>query len=136
MQQLSVQVSTLSSRLSPLHTHGYRSAAPRQRYLYSAADDAHLLSLILSNTRVDWSAVGKSLDPPRTGDNCYQRASKLRRMKAAEAKAREAKERQEVVEAMSAERAAAREQPPDAECGQRTLEELGLAWLANLATET
>ncbi|GEM08394.1 DNA-directed RNA polymerase [Rhodotorula toruloides] len=111
--------------------------APRQRHLYSAADDALLLSLILSCNRVDWSAVGKSLDPPRTGDNCYQRASKLRRMRAAEEKAREAKERREASEAVIAERESEAVttdgQARGSEDRHNTLEELGLAWLANLA---
>ncbi|BGO98575.1 DNA-directed RNA polymerase [Rhodotorula toruloides ATCC 204091] len=126
---------------SPPDAAAFRPA-PRQRYLYSAADDAHLLSLILSSTRVDWSAVGKSLNPPRTGDNCYQRASKLRRMRAAEDKAREAKERREVTEAVEAEQAGKAgllgtvEEAEKLGAAENTLEELGLAWLANLAAET
>lgn len=45
-------------------------------------DDAVLLSHLIDASlvlkRIDWSHVGQTLDPPRTGDSCYQRARKLK----------------------------------------------------------
>ncbi|POY73692.1 hypothetical protein BMF94_3229 [Rhodotorula taiwanensis] len=49
------------------------------RSYFTTADDAVILSYLLDESWVDWSAVGTSLTPPRTGDSCYQRARKLRK---------------------------------------------------------
>lgn len=63
-------------------------------------------------------------------------------MRAAEDKAREAKERREVTEAVEAEQAGKAgllgtvEEAEKLGAAENTLEELGLAWLANLAAET
>ncbi|GAA6054129.1 hypothetical protein JCM3770_003210 [Rhodotorula araucariae] len=62
--------------------------ALRRRLPFRESDDAVLLSHVidasLSLKSVDWSAVGQTLDPPRTGDSCYQRARKLKLRREAE----------------------------------------------------
>jgi hypothetical protein len=57
------------------------------RSFFTANDDAIILAHLLGEVWIDWSVVGASLNPPRTGDSCYQRSRKLRKKTVAERRA-------------------------------------------------
>ncbi|GAA5986506.1 hypothetical protein JCM10908_003780 [Rhodotorula pacifica] len=57
------------------------------RIFFTANDDAIILAHLLGEVSIDWSVVGASLHPPRTGDSCYQRSRKLRKKTIAERRA-------------------------------------------------
>ncbi|GAA5889801.1 hypothetical protein JCM5296_002345 [Sporobolomyces johnsonii] len=50
---------------------------PKRRTPFTEVDDAFLLEQFEVEGSISWSAVGLKMNPPRTGDSCYQRARKL-----------------------------------------------------------
>ncbi|GAA5919429.1 hypothetical protein JCM1841_002384 [Sporobolomyces salmonicolor] len=50
---------------------------PKRRTPFTELDDAFLLEQFELEGAISWSAVGLKMNPPRTGDSCYQRARKL-----------------------------------------------------------
>ncbi|GAA5866448.1 hypothetical protein JCM3774_004687 [Rhodotorula dairenensis] len=60
---------------------------PQGRSFFTPNDDAIILAHLLGEVWIDWSVVGASLNPPRTGDSCYQRSRKLRKKTIAERRA-------------------------------------------------
>ncbi|GAA5959493.1 hypothetical protein JCM21900_004519 [Sporobolomyces salmonicolor] len=49
----------------------------KRRTPFTELDDAFLLEQFELEGAISWSAVGLKMNPPRTGDSCYQRARKL-----------------------------------------------------------
>ncbi|GAA5854054.1 hypothetical protein JCM9279_004365 [Rhodotorula babjevae] len=74
--------SSTENNLTQGSTKDGKPLALRQRLPFREMDDAVLLSHLIDASlvlkRIDWSHVGQTLDPPRTGDSCYQRARKLK----------------------------------------------------------
>ncbi|GAA5894556.1 hypothetical protein JCM8208_006272 [Rhodotorula glutinis] len=74
--------SSTENNLTQGSTKDGRPLALRQRLPFREMDDAVLLSHLIDASlvlkRIEWSHVGQTLDPPRTGDSCYQRARKLK----------------------------------------------------------
>ncbi|GAA5923673.1 hypothetical protein JCM3775_000467 [Rhodotorula graminis] len=74
--------SSTENNLTQGSTKDGKPLALRQRLPFREMDDAvllsHLIDADLVLKRIDWSHVGQTLDPPRTGDSCYQRARKLK----------------------------------------------------------